>query len=104
VKNLLLDVHKLAEQEYDRAADKFGPTNNSPHESYSVILEEFEEAQEDSERFNECLALFWKCIKSNVYKNPMLSTMQEIAEHAAAEWVQVAAMCYKAMVEKEKKP
>jgi hypothetical protein len=38
-----------------RAAEKFGPTNNSPHESYAVIKEEFEEAQTDARMFEHNL-------------------------------------------------
>ncbi|SHI24403.1 hypothetical protein SAMN02745823_03831 [Sporobacter termitidis DSM 10068] len=104
MKDLLLEVQASIFMEYERAKEKFGPTNNSPHESYAVILEEFEEAAADAADFQIKLDRFWSQVKRNIsvdVRNSMLREMRECAEHAAAEWIQVAAMCYKATVKKE---
>lgn len=87
--------------EYERAADKFGNQNNSPHESYAVILEEYEEALAEAQSFEKNLRGFWNGVKANTSTNCQLQQMQRIAEKAAAEWIQVAAMCYKAGIKKE---
>jgi len=93
---LELDVINAMNGEYARACEKHGKYNNSPHESYAVILEEYEEAQEEAERFGLALGRFWGAVRSNSATGGILEAMQELAEKAAAEWVQVAAMCLKA--------
>ena len=98
MKELLQAVDELACAEYDRAAAKFGPAHNSPHEAYAVIFEEFEEAREDIHAFNYHFQNYWGSIKANAPNENFLKNMHRIAEHAAAEWVQVAAMCLKALV------
>ena len=73
----LNEVKTAIQNEYNRAAAKFGAANNSLHESYKE---------------------FWRFVKENETDLAIgaLKDMQERAEHAAAEWIQVAAMCYKA--------
>ncbi|MCL2356613.1 MAG: hypothetical protein FWC70_05555 [Defluviitaleaceae bacterium] len=90
-------------REHDRAAKKFGMTNNSHHESYAVILEEYEESQEATVLFLMQMKNYWKAVRNN---NPeeatvLLDAMQAHAEQAAAEFIQVAAMCHKAKVQKK---
>jgi hypothetical protein len=102
MKLLLVEIKQAERQEYIRASEKFGKANNSDHESYAVILEEFQEAQEASNSFDVELSIFWDEIKKNLPNTKrVLYEMQKYAEKAAAEWVQVAAMCYKAMQRKE---
>ena len=98
MKKLLSDVSALSLAEYNRASAKFGERNNSHHESYAVILEEFEEAIEEECGFQQNLERLWEEIKSNKTDclSDRLTSMRKHAEHAAAEWIQVAAMCYKA--------
>lgn len=95
---LLTEAKAAIQAEYDRAAKKYGKTNNSPHESYAVILEEVEEAQGESELFECRLKMYWASIKANKLgvANKQLQWMLNYATQAAAEWMQVAAMCYKA--------
>lgn len=99
MKELLTEVQATVFMEYGRAAKKFGKANNSPHESYAVILEEYEEAIFESECFKNRFQSFWTRIKENDVEatQKVLPLLQEFAERAAAEWIQVAAMCYKAM-------
>lgn len=102
MKELILEVQTSELMEYNRAAAKFGQANNSDHESYAVILEEFQEAQFQSDCFKDRFNRFWELVKAND-KDALipLTIAREFAEHAAAEWIQVAAMCYKATVKKE---
>lgn len=101
MKELLEQVQKLTTAEYRRAAQKFGRANNSPHESYAVILEEYEEAIEEGKLFGWHMRCYWDAIKTNKKTKARLKHLQSIAEKAAAEWVQVAAMCYKAQQNKQ---
>jgi len=98
------EVKQAVINEYSRAFVRFGPINNSPHESYAVILEEFEEAQENAVSFQSQLESYWITIKGNKEDEAKvrLTAMKKLAEQAAAEWVQVAAMCHKAMITHEK--
>lgn len=98
MKELLDEIQISVLREYNRAAEKFGKANNSPHESYAVILEEFEEAQNEAHMFEWNQRDWWNAIKANTATKCQLQQMQGIAEKAAAEWIQVAAMCYKAQV------
>ena len=85
--------------EYKRASEKYGAFNNSSHESYAVILEEYEETEEAAAHFLHSLQDYWEEVKENntVAQNGFLQVMKNSAIHAAMEWVQVAAMCHKAI-------
>ena len=100
MKELLDSVEILVEEEYDRAADKFGPVNHSDHESFAIILEECEEADFEFDNFSSELKLFWSMVKdkdaSAKDKLRVLSKMQDYAELAACELIQICAMCAKA--------
>jgi len=103
MKALCADIEAAGEKELARAAAKFGETNNSPHESYAVILEEFREAQDEQAVFEFNNLAFWEAVKKN---NPSeqverLTEMMEAARNAAAEWTQAYAMCVKALKRKE---
>lgn len=100
MKDLLIEVQTSEFLEYNRASKKFGETNNSSHESYAVIKEEFEEAKEKQEDFESLFNRYWTRVKNNMDEAGALSELRSIAEHAAAEWIQVAAMCYKATAKK----
>jgi hypothetical protein len=98
---LLCDVKDAAMEEYRRASEKFGAANNSPHESYAVILEEYQEAVESAAVFETLFEEYWRGVKGNGNgQHDRLETMVVFAVQAAAEWCQVAAMCYKAIQEK----
>ncbi len=96
---LLKDIHTAVINERQRADMASGRVNASEHESYALILEEFEEASEEESAFYNLLAEYFTQIRRDTIKtniNRKLSEMQEHAERAAAEYVQVAAMCSKA--------
>lgn len=101
---LLIQVQASVFGEYCRAAEKFGKTNNSPHESFAILFEEFQEAQEQSEAFGKLFDKYWQAVRKNIplqEQDMILLHLKAIAERAAAEWVQVAAMCFKATKTKE---
>lgn len=96
---LIQDVDKLVEEEYGRASAKFGPVNNSDHESYAVLLEESEEAQSEVAEVHFQLQHFWQLTKANdddMSKYSRLLEMERRAKLAACEMIQVAAMAKKA--------
>ena len=99
MKDLLNEVNALTLKEYERAAKVNGDTFNSPHETYAVILEEFEEATENLEEFDDAFKAYWSCVKKNdrTSQKDQLIYMHHYAISAAAEMIQVAAMCHKAL-------
>lgn len=71
------------------------PPFNSPHEGYSVILEELEEAQEQFEKASEHMDKLWVRIKDNNETNSRVELLENAAINGACEMIQVAAMCRK---------
>ena len=102
MKTALQDIRKAAINEYRRASEKFGPNNSGPHESYAVILEEYEEAKDEAVLFSILFDKYWQGVKKHkkgadrAALDQVLNDMQQHAEQTAAEWIQVAAMCLKA--------
>lgn len=90
--------------EQSRAKEIYGEINHSDHESYAVILEEFDEADRERRMFALDLEAFWMHCKTDHNdenskdKREILATLSDRAIRAACEWVQVAAMCKKATV------
>lgn len=73
-------------------------TFNSTHEAYSVTLEELQEAQEELTACSDVLNYIWNETKNDTYLQLTkdYDLMYKRAINAAAECVQVAAMCSKA--------
>lgn len=114
MKILKADVERLVKEEYGRASEQHGDRFHSPHEAYAVMLEELEEAQEElgdlTELFarsqNVLLANYWAATRADNYKVCLdaAGSIQEAAELAAAEMIQLAAMAYKAQKGYENEP
>lgn len=101
MKKLHEEVIELKDKEYGRAAAKFGLKNNSDHESYAVLLEEVQEAQEDMEIIHRKLNNFWLLTRHNEkpeLKLGMIKALERYAELLACEAIQVAAMAKKAAI------
>lgn len=99
MEKLMKEVEECVEREYGRAGAKFGLTNNSDHESYAVLLEEFQEAQVELKTVERQLELFWghtKCNDNDHVKYRLLMQMTRNAIYGACEMIQVAAMAKKA--------
>lgn len=93
-------IRDLVGDEYVMAARDNGEIHNTCHESYGVLLEEYEETQTEDRIFASQLSSYWELIKHNVSFNDKLvklQAMKDTAINAACEWIQVAAMCEKAM-------
>lgn len=101
VDKLIESLLPVVEEEYGRAGAKFGLKNNSDHESYAVMKEEFEEAEDEVCRLEGMLNTFWTCVKDNDTPDQKLyfcKRIKNIAILAACECIQVAAMAHKAAV------
>lgn len=96
---LIEEVTELIEREYGRAGAKFGLTNHSDHESYAVILEELQEAEQEVARFKDALNAFWHFVKNDYVDHDKFAECEEMNRRAllgACEMIQVAAMAKKA--------
>lgn len=101
VDKLIESLLPIVEEEYGRAGAKFGLKNNSDHESYAVMKEEFEEAEDEIDRLEDMLDTFWACVKGNDNPDQKLyfcKRIKNIAVLAACECIQVAAMAHKAAI------
>lgn len=94
------EITALVDKELDAANEKFG-LNHSNHESYAVLHEEMEEAQEAMTLVKYHETCIWDATK----KNAAPPTIRELyakeyraAVSLAVEAVQVAAMARKAIV------
>lgn len=100
MEQLRQQITSVVTDEYRRASEKFGAVNHSRHESYAVILEEFEEAKEEIDSVDIGLGIFWNSCKRNFNKqetNDCLECLYYTAIRAACEMAQVAAMAHKAI-------
>ena len=85
----------LAKEEFERSMKKF-PLFASQHEGYAVILEEVEELREETEIQADTMKTLWAYIRhNNQFSAVPIARLRQAALHAAAEAVQVVAMCDK---------
>ena len=104
MENLIEEVKVCVDREYDRAGAKFGFVNHSDHESYAIILEEFQEAETEVALVNTHLSQFWDAVKLNdddqskFDKFEWLIKIESDAVLGACELIQVAAMAKKASI------
>lgn len=92
-------IQALAAEELADANTKHPPTFNSMHEAYAVLKEELEEAAEELEMCRERLDMLWLCVKNDdsLLTNKNLGYIKAYAVRAVQEFVQVVAMCDKAL-------
>ena len=93
-------VNNLVGHELAKANSK-KPLFHSPHEAYGVIEEEVSEMVDEKEAAVEAFEGFRKAVHRDEEITP---TVRQIRMHAvlcAAEAIQVAAMCDKAIMSKE---
>lgn len=101
MEKLIEEVTQLVEAEYGRAGARYGLTHHSDHEAYGVLLEEFQEAEEEVRLCGSALELLWKKIKRDSHddrKMESLSLIQTKALLGACELIQVAAMAKKSAI------
>lgn len=97
----LSEIQKLVNEELEEANRKY-PLFHSNHEAYAVIKEEIEECEEDIRKMEMVLSYFWSNTKRDKNSDNLIKGMKKIAMHAAAEAIQVAAMCDKVSIGREK--
>lgn len=94
---LMLQIDQIIKDELDAAKKKF-PANNSRHESYAVLREEFEEMQDEERKLSNELDNIWDAVKKNTDPDVLLkylNRVQNISRQLTAEAVQTAAMADK---------
>lgn len=108
MKELISEIETSAGNELARAQKKFGTYNRSSHESYAVLLEEIEESKDEMGDVHEWLHDYWIAVKKNDVERQKesLARLAGILSLCAAECVQSAAMCRKALlsIEAQEKP
>ena len=95
----LSKIQALADEELKEANEKY-PQFSSDHEAYAVILEEFEETEENVNAMGYCIRAMWGCVKRDKSIKKFVESLKEFAIKTAAEAIQIAAMCDKAMMTK----
>ena len=95
-------VKEVVWEEYSRASKIWGQINSSDHESHSIIMEEADEANMSVCSFYDEFQKFWELVKSkNALPTDKIKCLERMENHAmlaAAEYIQVAAMCEKALM------
>lgn len=96
MQELIDKVQEIVTFELERANTIHPPKFNSMHEAYAVILEEYEEAENEWEKLGVIIGIAWCDIKMDTRSEVWLKRAEKIAIHLAAEAIQVSAMCRKA--------
>lgn len=96
MEELIGKVQELVAFELARANTIHPPKFNSMHEAYAVILEEYEEAENEWEKLGVIIGSAWCDIKMDTCFDIWFERAEKTAIHLAAEAIQVAAMCRKA--------
>lgn len=94
------DVLSLINKELQAANEKF-PLFNGPHETFAVLLEEAEEAKEESGNLEITVNNYWIGVKENHIPEAAheeLTAVYETAVNLAVEAIQTAAMARKGIL------
>lgn len=96
MKDILIEIDRLAGEELERA-NKAHSLFTSDHEGESVIREEIEEATVCMEAVGQAYERLWRSVKDDDEEGANISALelQDSATYAAAELIQVIAMCDK---------
>lgn len=90
-------VNLLVETEYERAAQLHGAVFASPHEGFGVIAEEAMEVQNENAKITGGCQTLLAFVQQEDMQKVMdtADAIRDAAVNAAAELIQVAAMCEK---------
>ena len=88
------DVGKLVEKELEVANERF-PQFHSDHEGWAVMQEEAEELREECDSIELAMEQLWHRIRDNLPTATHAALIEQYAEAAACEAIQVAAMARK---------
>lgn len=96
------DVKMLVEKELESANERF-PQFHSEHEGWAIITEEAEELREECDSIEMAMEQLWRRIRDGIPTSLQVALVEQYAEAAACEAIQVAAMArkYLDMLERE---
>ena len=97
---LKLSIADLVENERASAAEIWGKTNASDHESYALIKEEYEETVEELENCELTLQEFWSLIREDakgLEKEWALQRLKKTCYSLIAEAIQLCGSTEKAL-------
>lgn len=100
--SLEAELERLAVAELERANKKFS-LFASDHEGYAVILEEFQESEEEVNRARFRLNRLWESVRADEAQTEYIRHIRERMLKAAAEAIQTAAMCEKFIQSQEER-
>ena len=88
------DVERLVEKELASANERF-PQFHSEHEGWAVMQEEAEELREECDSIEMAMEQLWHRIRDGIQTAQYVALVEQYAEAAACEAIQVAAMARK---------
>ena len=88
------DVEKLVEKELEAANERFSQFH-SEHEGWAVMQEEAEELQEECASIEMAMEQLWHRIRDGIPTANHVALVEQYAEAAACEAIQMAAMARK---------
>ena len=88
------DVKLLMEKELESANERF-PQFHSEHEGWAVMQEEAEELREEYDSIEMAMEQLWHRIRDGIPTSLQVALVEQYAEAAACEAIQVAAMARK---------
>lgn len=94
---LFKQIDDAVNDELKAAYEKFS-ANNSRHESYAVLLEEFEELQNETEQLKYWISVIWSDTKDNAPTDRLMHKLINAARTSrslVAEAIQTSAMIQK---------
>lgn len=100
--SLEAEIERLATAELEQANKKF-PLFASDHEGYAVILEEFQESEEEVNRARFRLNRLWESVRADEAQTEYIRHIRKSMLKAAAEAIQTAAMCEKFIQSQEER-
>lgn len=100
--SLEAELERLAIAELEQANKKF-PLFASDHEGYAVILEEFQESEEEVNRARFRLNRLWESVRADEAQTEYIRHIRKSMLKAAAEAIQTAAMCEKFIQSQEER-
>lgn len=94
------EVPNLVYAEQVNASQKYGKTNHSDHESYAIILEEYEECQEEMNDIKDSMVDFWKAVRNDDKEPEKLWALKDMSKscyNLIYEAIQLAGVVDKAI-------
>lgn len=88
------DVKLLVGKELESANERF-PQFHSEHEGWAIIAEEAEELREECDSIEMAMEQLWRRIRDGIPTSLQVALVEQYAEAAACEAIQVAAMARK---------